>query len=97
MAPKNQKIILWVCYALLIVLSAGGFLFCCGVKNLIPMALNDSSPNFSQIADDDRWAVYHQAQHLMMNVILVTLVVTVLWATLAAFAIRLLFGKSSQT
>jgi hypothetical protein len=97
MISKKQKMILWVCYVLLIIFSAAGVGVSFIIKNMIPMALNDSSPNFGQIADDDRWAVYHQAQSLMVMVISLALVVMVLWAALAAFSIWLVGKKSHQS
>ena len=60
------------------------------------MALNDSSPNFSQIADADRWYVYREAQSLILPVALIMLALTILWAGLAGFSIWRLSKKSDH-
>jgi hypothetical protein len=96
MILKHQKLIMWSCFTLLILLSAAGVWFNFVMRRLIPMALNDSSPNFSQLADDDRWAVYHQAQSLMAPGVLVSLGLTILWAVFAGVSIWRLGRKSGQ-
>ena len=86
---------MWGCFALLILLSAVEAWFNFWMRNLMPMILNDSSPNFGQLADDDRWAVYHKAQGIMMIMGLVSLFITILWAALAGFSIWRL-GKKPE-
>jgi hypothetical protein len=94
MISKRQKWILWVSFVLLILLSAFGVVFGFSMRAIVPMALNDSSPNFSQIADADRWDVYHEAQSLIGPIALVMLALTVSWAVLAGFSIWQLSKKS---
>jgi len=93
MISKNQKLVVWSCFVLLVLLSAVGVWFNYVMRRLIPMALNDSSPNFSQLADNDRWAVYHQAQNLMASGVLITLGLTILWAVFASVSIWYLGRK----
>lgn len=96
MISKLQKWILWSSFVLLILLSAIGVLFAFTMRAIVPMALNDSSPNFSQIADADRWDVYHEAQNLILPVALGMLGLAILWAALACFTIWKLTKKYVQ-
>jgi hypothetical protein len=96
MISKRQKWILWSAFALLVLLSAVGVMFGFAMRAIVPMALNDSSPNFSQIADIDRWDIYREAQHLIVPVALGMLGLTALWAALAGFAIWKPSKKSAQ-
>jgi hypothetical protein len=93
---QSQKWILWSSFVILILLSGVGVLFAFATFRLMPMALNDSSPNFSQIADRDRWDVYHKAQSLILPVALIMLGLIVLWAGLTGFAIWKLSRKNVQ-
>ena len=77
----------------LIFISGIGVLFAFATYRLVPMALNDSSPNFSQIADEDRWLVYHAAQSLILPIDFIMLGMAILWAALAGFTIWKLSGK----
>jgi flagellar basal body-associated protein FliL len=96
MISKRQRWILWSSFVLLILLSAVGVMFAFAMRAIVPMALNDSSPNFSQIADVDRWYVYHEAQSLILPVALVMLGLAILWAALAGFSIWRLSKKSEH-
>jgi hypothetical protein len=96
MISKCQKWILWCIFALLVLLSAFGVIFAFCMRAIVPMALNDSSPNFSQIQDVDRWYVYHEAQRLILPVALGMLGLTILWAALAGFTIWKLSKKNVQ-
>lgn len=96
MISKRQKLVLWSCFGFLVFLSALGVCFSLAMWRTIPMALNDSSPNFGQLAETDRWNVYHEAQSLMMTAALVMLAMTILWAVLAGFTIRWLSKKSEH-
>lgn len=83
-------------FVVLILISGIGVLFAFAMFRIAPMALNDSSPNFSQIADEDRWLVYHEAQSLILPVAIIMLGLTLLWTALAGFAIWKLNKKSIQ-
>jgi hypothetical protein len=85
MISKPQKWILWLTFAFLLILSATGVIFGFAIRGIIPVALNDSDPNFAQIADDDRWQVYHAAQGLMAPVAFFMLVLAMLWAAFAGY------------
>ena len=65
MVEKRQKILMWSSFMLLTVLSLVGVYFGFVMTSIIPMALNDSSPNFSQLADNDRCSIYREAQSLI--------------------------------
>jgi hypothetical protein len=65
-------------------------------RMMIPMALNDSSPNFLQLPDDARSAAYQQAQSVMLPVVLITLALVILWTALAGFTIWKLSKKDVQ-
>lgn len=96
MISKRQKWILLGSFVGLILISVIGVLFAFAMFRIAPMALNDSSPNFSQIADDDRRLVYHEAQSLILPVALAMLGLTLLWAALGGFAIWKLNEKGIQ-
>jgi hypothetical protein len=96
MISKRQKWILWSSFVILILISSIGVLFAFAMFRIAPMALNDSSPNFSQMADDDRWLVYHEAQDLIVPVALIMLGLAILWAALAGFTIWKLSKKDVQ-
>jgi hypothetical protein len=96
MISKQQKGILWFSFSVLILLSGLGIWFTFAMRGIMPMALNDSSPNFGQLADDDRWAVYHEAQSLVMPVVFIMLGLAILWAALAGFTIWKLSKKSES-
>jgi flagellar basal body-associated protein FliL len=96
MIAKRQKLVLWICFALLVLLSAAGVWFSFVMRKIIPIALNDSSPNFSQLPDTDRWSVYHQAQSLMLSAGFVMLALAILWAALAGFMIWKLSKKAEH-
>jgi hypothetical protein len=87
MISRRKKIVLWSCYVLLVFLSAGGVWFSFGMRQIIPMVLNDSSPDFGQLPDYDRLAAYQQAQTVMMPAVLVMLALTIFWAIFAGFSI----------
>jgi hypothetical protein len=93
MISKCQKLVLWSCFTLLVLLSAVGVWFSFGMRKIIPMALNDSSPNFGNLPDDDRWSAYHQAQSLMLPTVYVMSALAILWAALAGFSIWRLSRK----
>jgi ABC-type spermidine/putrescine transport system permease subunit II len=94
MISRRQKIVLWSCFALLVFLSAVGVWFSFGMRQIIPMVLNDSSLDFGQLPDYDRLSAYHQAQTVMMPVALVMLALTICWGVLAGFSIWRLSRKS---
>jgi hypothetical protein len=96
MISKRQNNILWISFALLVILSAVGVCFGFAIRAIVPMALNDSSPTFGQIPDADRWNVYHMAQSLMTPVAAVMLALVVLWAALAGFTIWKLSKKTEH-
>jgi hypothetical protein len=96
MFSKRQNLILWSSFLLLTLLSVGSVCFGLAMRRLIPMDLNDSSPNFGQLADADRWSVYHEAQSLLTHVTLAMMVLTILWAALASFTIWKLNKKSEH-
>jgi hypothetical protein len=96
MISKRQRWILWSSFALLILLSTFGVIFGFAMRSIVPVALNDSSPNFSQIADADRWYVYREAQSLILPVALAMLALAILWAALAGFSIWRLSKKSEH-
>jgi hypothetical protein len=94
MIPKRQKAILWSSFTMLLILSAVGACYISVVPKLIPMVLNDSSPKFGQLADEDRWEVYHAAQSLVSPIAFGMLVLLILWAVLTGVSIWLLSRKS---
>ena len=96
MISKRQRLVLWSCFALLVLLSAVGVWFSFGMRKIIPMALNDSSPDFGQLPDTDRWSAYHQAQSLMLPAVFVMLALAILWAALAGFTIWKLSKKTEH-
>src|SRR5271168_5276861 len=87
MTSKRRNLALWICYLILVLLSVGSVCFGLALIRIIPMVLNDSSPNFGQLADADRWRVYHEAQSTMTQVTLTMLTLVVLWSVLAGFTI----------
>jgi hypothetical protein len=93
MIPKRQKAILWGSFTLLLLSSAVGAWYVSVVPKLIPMVLNDSSPKFGQLADEDRWEVYHAAQSLVSPIAIGMLVLLILWAVLTGVSIWLLSKK----
>jgi hypothetical protein len=96
MISKRQSLILWSSFLILALLSVGSACFGLVMLRIIPMALNDSSPNFGQLPDTDRWSVYHTAQSLMTQVTLAMLVLVILWAALAGFTIWKLSKKAEH-
>jgi hypothetical protein len=96
MISKRQKWILWSSFALLVLFSTAGFYFSWSMRAVVPMLLNDSSPNFGQLADEDRWRVYHAAQSVIGPIALVMLALAVLWTLLAGFSIWRLSKKSEH-
>src|SRR5580698_8032541 len=87
MISKRQKWTLWSSFVVLVLGSGIGLLFAFAMFRMVPMALNDSSVNFSQIGDVDRWRVYHEAQSLILPIDLIMLGMAILWAALAGFMI----------
>lgn len=96
MVSKRLKWILWGGFVVLLFLSGVGVSFAFAIRKVLPMAINDSSLNFAQLAEDDRWAVYHEAQWWLLPMALVILVLAVLWAALAGFSIWKLSRKSGH-
>ena len=94
MISKRQKWIMWSVFVVLILLSGFGVWQTFALRGIIPFLLNDSSPGFGQLPDDDRWAVYHEAQSLILPVGFVMLALVVLWAALTGFTIWKLSKKS---
>jgi hypothetical protein len=93
MISKRQKWTLWSSFTVLVLGSGISVLFAFAMFRIVPMALNDSSVNFSNIADEDRWRVYREAQSLILPIDLIMLGIAILWAALAGFTIWKLSRK----
>lgn len=96
MIMKVQKWILWSIFSLLVLSSAFGVFFAFCMFNMAPMALNDSSPNFGQLADADREYVFHEAQHLILPVAFMISGLSVAWAIFSGFIIWHLGKKNPK-
>jgi len=87
MISKRQRLILWSGFVVLILLSGFAVWQTFALRGVIPFLLNDSSPRFGQLPDDDRWAVYHEAQRLISPAAIGMMVLTIMWAALAGYCI----------
>lgn len=96
MISKRQKIMIGSVLGLLLLLSLAAVIFARITHGLIPMIINDSSPELSsKVSDAERERIFTLAQGAVFNVSVVLSILVGLWAAFTGTVIWL-WNKSSQ-